>query len=203
VILAKQELHQFGEIKTIDTELIRAMDLPYLQNNDQDNPVINPFLFESYLYQKILQALDNDICYIHNSHQYRPLEDYLIDASDQDKLRQSMSLPILELPISDLCAAMEIQLQTQIKSVSKRINQGENDYVIYSDQTNTIKWSLAVKNPVPTVNNAVFERFEPIGIINLMRVVNLETHFFTQFTHFQSKYQRAEPSLNVSVQTRT
>ncbi|TXK92715.1 hypothetical protein BMR10_17525 [Methylococcaceae bacterium CS4] len=59
-----------------------------------------------------------------------------------------------------------------MKNTSKRINQGANDYVIYSDQTNTIKWSLSVKNPVPTVNNRVFEQFDQVGIIELMRVVS-------------------------------
>lgn len=195
VTLAKQELRQYGEIRTIDTDLIRPVDLPYLKITDKDSDV-NSFLFESYLYRKLLQALDNDVCYIHNSHQYRPLDDYLIAASDQEKLSHSMSLPILNVAISDLCLGMDVQLQEQMSSVSKRINQGENDYVIYSDQTNTIKWSLSVKNPVPTVNNGVFEQFEAIGIIDLMRVVNMETGFFDKFTHFQSKYQRTEPNLN-------
>ena len=196
VNLAKQEIRQYGEIKTIDEELIRNSDLAYLQNDDRDNPTVDPFLFECYLYRKVLQALDNDVCYIHHSHQYRPLDDYLIDRADQKQLSSSMSLPMLKVTISELSAGLKGLLEEQMKNTSKRINQGENDYVIYSDQTNTIKWSLSVKNPVPTVNNRVFEQFEQIGIIELMRVVNQKTNFFDEFTHFQSKYQRTQPNLN-------
>jgi TnpA family transposase len=184
------------EIKTIDEELIRNSDLAYLQNDDQYNPTVDPFLFECYLYRKVLQALDNDVCYIHDSHQYRPLDDYLIDRADQKQLSSSMSLPMLKVTISELSAGLKGLLEEQMKNTSKRINQGENDYVIYSDQTNTIKWSLSVKNPVPTVNNRVFEQFDQIGIIELMRVVNQKTNFFDEFTHFQSKYQRTKPNLN-------
>jgi len=196
VTFAKQEIRQYGEIKTIDDELIRPSDLAYLQNDDPENQTVDPFLFECYLYRKVLQALDNDVCYIYHSHQYRPLDDYLIDRADQKQLSSSMSLPMLKVKISELSTGLKGLLEEQMKNTSKRINQGENDYVIYSDQTNTIKWSLSVKNPVPTVNNRVFEQFDQIGIIELMRVVNQETNFFDEFTHFQSKYQRTQPNLN-------
>ena len=196
VVLAKQEIRQYGGIKTINEALIRPSDLHYIQNDDQENPTVDPFLFEYYLYRKILVALDNDVCYIHHSHQYRPLDDYLVNKVEQKRLSKSMSLPMLKVTISKLSTGLKELLTDQMKNTSKRINQGENDYVIYSDQTNTIKWSLSVKNPVPTVNNRVFEQFDQVGIIELMRVVNQETNFFDEFTHFQSKYQRTHPSLN-------
>lgn len=196
VTLAKREIRQYGEVKTINEALIRLSDLPYLQNDDRENPTVDPFLFEFYLYRKVLQALNNDVGYIHHSHQYQPLEDYLIDRADQKQLSNSMSLPMLKVTISALSVGLKGLLEEQMKNTSKRINQGENDYVIYSNQTNTIKWSLSVKNPVPTVNNRVFEQFDQIGIIELMRVVNQETNFFDEFTHFQSKYQRTHPNLN-------
>ena len=60
VTLAKYEIQQHGEIKTIDEELIRPSDLAYFQNSEPENSSINPFLFECYLYRKIFQALDND-----------------------------------------------------------------------------------------------------------------------------------------------
>lgn len=137
VTLAKKELRQYGEIKTIDETLIRPLDLPYIQNDDLDVPTVDPFLFECYLYRKVLQALDNDVCYINHSHQYRTLDDYLIDRVDQKQLSSSMSLPMLKVTISELSAGLKELLEEQMKNTSKRINQGENDYVIYSDQTNT------------------------------------------------------------------
>ena len=196
VTLAKYEIQQHGEIKTIDEELIRPSDLAYFQNSEAENSSIDPFLFECYLYRKVFQALDNDICYIHHSHQHRPLSDFLVNKSEQNRLGESMSLPMLKVSISDFCKGLNGSLTEQIKKVSKRINQGENNYVIYSNQTNTIKWSLSVKNTVPKVNNGVFEQFDPIGIIDLMRVVNQETQFFNEFIHFQSKQQRTSPNLN-------
>jgi hypothetical protein len=190
VTLAKYEIQQHGEIKTIDEGLIRPSYLVYFQSGETDSPSIDPFLFECYLYRKIFQALDNDVCYIHHSHQHRPLSDFLVKKSEQDKLGESMSLPMLKVSIPDFCKGLDGSLTKQMKSVSKRINQGENNYVIYSNQTNTIKWSLSVKNTVPKVNNGVFEQFDQIGIIDLMRVVNQETQFFNEFIHFQSKQQR-------------
>jgi len=50
VSVAKKELCQYGEIKTIDEALIRPSDLAYLRHDDQDNPTIEPFFFECYLY---------------------------------------------------------------------------------------------------------------------------------------------------------
>jgi hypothetical protein len=196
VIVAKEELRQHSEIKTINEILIRPSDLPYLQNDEQEVPGIDPFLFECYLYRKILQALDNDVCYISDSHQYRPLNDFLIERKDQEELSKSMSLPMLKISISDFNLGLEAALTNKMKIASKRINTGENDYVIYSDQTNTIKWSLSVKNPLPLVNSGVFEQFDQVGVIDLMRVVNQETNFFDKFTHFQSKQQRTQPDLN-------
>lgn len=196
VTLAKYEIQQYGEIKTIDEELIRPSDLAYFRKGESDNLSIDPFLFECYLYRKVIQALDNDVCYIHHSHQHRPLSDFLVKKSEQDKLGESMSLPMLNVSIPDFCKGLDGHLTEQMKNVSKRINQGENNYVIYSNETNTIKWSLSVKNTVPKVNNGVFEQFDQIGIIDLMRVVNQETQFFNEFIHFQSKQQRTSPNLN-------
>jgi TnpA family transposase len=148
VIVAKEELRQHSEIKTINEILIR------------------------------------------------PLNDFLIERKDQEELSKSMSLPMLKISISDFNSGLEAALTNKMKIASKRINTGENDYVIYSDQTNTIKWSLSVKNPLPLVNSGVFEQFDQVGVIDLMRVVNQETNFFDKFTHFQSKQQRTQPDLN-------
>lgn len=196
IILAKHEIKQSGQITIINKDLIRPSDLKYLQKKVGDQEEIDPFLFELYLYRKISRALDNDICYIHHSHQHRPLSDFLIKKSEQDELGKSMSLPMLEVPITEFGKGIDEVLSQQMKSVSKRINQGENSFVVYSNQTNTIKWSLAVKNSVPKVNNGVFEQFDPIGIIDLMRIVNQETNFFDKFTHFQPKQQKTKPDLN-------
>ncbi len=128
VVLAKQKIRQYGEIKTINEALIRPSDLHYIQNDDQENPAVDPFLFECYLYRKILVALDNDVCYIHHSHQYRPLDDYLVNKVDQKRLSESMSLPMLKVTISELSTGLNELLEDQIKNTSKWINQGENDY---------------------------------------------------------------------------
>ena len=117
VNLAKQEIRQYGEIKTIDKELIRNSDLAYLQNDGRENPTVDPFLFECYLYRKVLQALDNDVCYIHDSHQYRSLDDYLIDRADQKQLSRSMSLPMLKVTISELSAGLKELLEGEHRKV--------------------------------------------------------------------------------------
>ena len=115
VSLAKQEFRQHSEIKTIDRALIRPSDLPYLLNDDQDNPAVEPFLFECYLYRKLLQALDNDICYINHSHQYRPLDDFLIESKDQHIFSESMPLPMLKVSISDLGSGLDTLLEEKTK----------------------------------------------------------------------------------------
>ncbi|NQY63449.1 MAG: DUF4158 domain-containing protein [Alteromonadaceae bacterium] len=196
VIVAKQELNKYGEIRTIDAALIRPVDLTYLQNDDKVDPKINPFLFECYLYHRLFNALDNDVCYIHNSYQFRPLNDYLVNKKEIKELGKAMSLPILDVPISGLALNLKAQLDEKMGNASKRIIDGNNGYVVYSDRTNKIKWSLSVKKDKPKVNNDLFEQFDQIGIIDLMRIVNQETNFFSEFTHFQPKYQRTEPNVD-------
>jgi hypothetical protein len=85
VIVAKEELRQHSEIKTINEILIR------------------------------------------------PLNDFLIERKDQEELSKSMSLPMLKISISDFNSGLEAALTNKMKIASKRINTGENDYVIYSD----------------------------------------------------------------------
>ena len=197
VIVGKQEIERYGEIRTIDISLIRPSDLPYLryEPNDSANNV-DAYLFELYLYQRIFNAIDNDICYINHTDEYRPLDDYLIDSNDKQQLIDALSLPILNVSSKSLVLAMQEQLEHKMKIAGKNISCGENKYVVFSDKTQKVKWSLSVKGQSPKINNGLFEQFEQINIIELMRIINAETQFFNEFTHFQPKSKKTVANLD-------
>lgn len=197
VIIAKLEIEKYGEIKTINASLIRPSDLPYLKyDNSEPTNDVDPYLFELYLYQRIFNAIDNDVCYINNTDEFRPLEDYLIDSNDKQHLIDALSLPILNVSSKSLVLAMQEQLEHKMKIAGKNISCGENKYVVFSDKTQKVKWSLSVKGESPKINNGLFEQFEQINIIELMRIINTETQFFNAFTHFQPKSQKAVANLD-------
>jgi hypothetical protein len=127
IISAKNELQQGKPITSIEQQLIRKSDPPYLIEQEK----VHVKRFEFYLYNQVFQMLDSGKVYVTESEQNKRLEDDLIceqDWKDKQSLIEKTGLTRLTTPIEQTLADLEMRLNNRLKQVTDSINSDAQTY---------------------------------------------------------------------------
>ncbi|MFT5084696.1 MAG: hypothetical protein ACI9Y1_002752, partial [Lentisphaeria bacterium] len=183
VTLAPQQLEKTGKITSAVSQFVRKADHDVIYS---DETKLNRNRFEFYFYQRLDQQLHKRGIYLVESDEHRHLDDELISKKDwktRDIWLKKAALPKLQTPITETLNALEEELKEKSSAVCKNITSGSNRFVVFSDKTDTLKWSVAHKANSTAINNPLYDQMSPIDIVDVMMFVDQETEFLSAFKH--------------------
>ena len=190
--------------KPIDGRLIKKSLKPYLyteQKKDEAKQVISS-RYEVLLYKLVKDGLEAGLLFISDSQTFRSLADDLISDKEwesKDKILKSLEVPKISQSVDSLLTDLEQELEVLLNDVSERINNGNNEVVVFTDKSGKTKWRLPYKGVDRKVNNPFFEQLPPISLADLLSFVHQETGFLNAFTHIQPRYQKSKADLNNTI----
>ena len=190
--------------KPIDGRLIKKSLKPYLYSEPKKDEAKQVIFsrYEVLLYKLVKDGLEAGLLFISDSQTFRSLADDLISDKEwenKDKIFKSLEVPKICQPAESLLADLEQQLEVLLNDVSERINNGNNEVVVFIDKSGKTKWRLPYKGVDRKVNNPFFEQLPPISLADLLSFVHQETGFLNAFTHIQPRYQKSKADLNNTI----
>jgi TnpA family transposase len=194
---AKSDLESYGELRTINREIIDKSSLQYLytQNvDDSDAPLgINIPRFEIYLYQNLCSGLQAKEIFIEHSVEYTSLDELLRKPSSQEErieILSEMGLDQFIQPASQHLGDLKAKMDAQIKLISDRVEKGENDFLRINPNNDQVRWTTAVKRKDDTETESFFSKFTQKEIIRVIRRVHQETGFLNALQISSSKNKK-------------
>lgn len=139
--------------------------------------------YEAYMNILLKNGLESGDIYSRESLSFKSLEDDLISKSrwesERENLLKKAGLHSF-LNVDTLLAELEMQHETKLKQVNKRINRGQNKYIQVEKKTG--KWNLPYPTEEPEIENSVYREFGQIDVADLLHLVNQECRFTNAFT---------------------
>jgi|APLak6261663012_1056037.scaffolds.fasta_scaffold01529_1 TnpA family transposase len=142
---------------------------------------INPKRYEIFLYKILKEKIKAEDIILKDSLSYKNLEDYLINEKyfneNFDSIINSLSLD----RIHNFNKYLEYNIEI-VDSLFKRVND------INYDEVSSIPENIIIKK----TNNEVFSDFPIINLIDLMRIVNEDTGFLSEFESNTPRYNKSQ-----------
>ena len=154
-------------------------------------------LYKALLFIKTAKAIKSGALNLLYSEKYRSLDDYLIPKTDWEKHREKY-LERANLTTFADCKttlnALNSALEQRYQQVNQRFKAGENPYLTQRSD-GTFHVTTPKQEEIESLSLSVFfpER-KYISLIEMLATVNQATDFLSEFEHWQSKYQRAQPT---------
>ena len=155
-------------------------------------------LYKALLFVGIAEAIKAGTLNLRRSHKYRSLEDYLI-AQDDWQATRSDYLQRADLTKFADChltlRELRRTLEQQYRVTNERYLAGHNLLLKFRpDQTFYVTTPKAEEQDNETFLPAFFPERKYISLLEVLATVNEATHFLAEFTHWQQKHQRRQPS---------
>lgn len=131
--------------------------------------MVNANRYEYMVYLQLDKMLDSGKVYIHDTINYRRLEDDLIPyeywLANREKILSQLNLPILSQPIETLLENLDKALVERYHEVNQSIRKGENKHIkLDKNRSKEVTWRLPYRNQEDAVNNPFYENFTNINI---------------------------------------
>ena len=124
------------------------------------------------------------------------MEDYLIPKTDWEAHREKYLERANLTDFAD-CKASLNALEERYQPVTQRFKAGENQYLtLHADGTAHVK-TLQQESAESLSLRTFFPERKYISMLEMLATVNQTTDFLSEFEHWQSKYQRAQPEAKV------
>lgn len=192
----RSELNQRGILNSVDQRVIRSAEKKYIVSEG----VVNTDRFEFHMYKRISNLLENGDIYSSESEKNKRLEDDLIDMDiweiNKSVLIEKTGLKRLAVPIKETLLELESKLNYQLKIVEGNINSDANEFVKKQPKSNKLQWSLANKKWKTSIDNPIYKQIKNIGIVDVMKFVNTETNFLSEFKSISSRKNNLEADHN-------
>jgi TnpA family transposase len=177
-------------INTFVTEIVSKQALNLITEVIDHKPLINPKMYEFYLYTVIDQALYSGEISSDHSHQFMAYEDEIIkDEELANEVIQKLNLTTFDQPITTHLDALEEKLENQIKQTNNNIYLGNNDAIQIKSQDKRT-WTLPYRKDQVSVNHKIFESMPTLDIADVISYVDQETQFLSCFQHILHKGAR-------------
>ena len=163
--------------------------------------MVNANRYEYMVYMQLDKMLDSGQVYIHDTINYRRLEDDLIPykywLANREKILSQLNLPILSQPIKILLENLNKALVERYHEVNQSINAGENKHIkLNKNKSKEVTWRLPYKKQDDAVNNPFYENFTNVNIGDVIRYVIKATQFGKKFKHIQPYYSKTSVETN-------
>ena len=175
-------------IKQLPAEFLGKRPDKHLYSQDtNDRPAFVPDRYEFQIYRQLRDRLEAGDVFCRDSIRFRSFEDDLIDSitweSQKDDLIQRSGLPVLELPIEEHLATLEIELETLIDGVNQRISSGENTHIKIGSKRSSSDWRLPYQTDDESTNHSIYEDLSQIDIAQVLSFANQQCDFTKAFEH--------------------
>ncbi|MFA6060545.1 MAG: Tn3 family transposase [Taibaiella sp.] len=150
------------------------------------NGVINYKRLEFYLYRQLSYRVNANDISLKYSFQHKRLEDDLTPQAtwqkDKKKMLRSLGYEKLLSPISKTLSELKKESTLLYHTVNQRISNNENTGVKVSSENNVTQWRLSpLKAQRDEYANSLFSEFQPLSIVDIIRLVGNETRFLQAF----------------------
>ena len=156
---------------------------------------LNVDKYEFLIYRLLKVRLESGEVFVRESLSFKNFEEDLIGSEEwknKEELIQSLDLPLLNKPISDILASFKEELEGKLYEVNNRIKEGKNPHIKITGKGDNIRWSLPYKRNEEPVNNPLYEKFQQVGISDLLNFVDEQSGFMSAFTHILDRYVKSE-----------
>ena len=177
----------------IPTELIPNYLRPYLfdteiitvNGKNMHRNKLNVNKYEFFIYQKIVEQLENFRVTIKDSTQFIPFEDelfpYEIWKKEKTVLLEQLGLPRLKKSGEETLAEFETILETLYIEVNEEIAAGKNKH--FKHKKGERKWSLPYEKIPKEENDPFFSELPKIDILSYMQLANEQMGYMSVFKH--------------------
>jgi TnpA family transposase len=147
--------------------------------------------YEFLVYRLLRNALEAGDVFGEDSTEFRRFEDDLIgDArwENRDAVLREIGAPILLTPIEETLTVLHEAIETKLKAVNERIDNGDNPHIKVRDRGEKRRWSLLYPDSDEPANGSFYGQLPGIGIANLLWFVAGRTGFLQAFSHALDRY---------------
>jgi TnpA family transposase len=151
--------------------------------------------YEFLVYRLLCNALAAGDVFVRDSTEFRRFEDDLISDihwKDKDAVLREIGAPILLAPINDTLMAFHDAVETKLKTVNQRIDEGFNKHIKIRGANEKRRWTLTYPSAEEPINNPFYNQLPGIGIADLLWFVAANTGFLGAFTHVLDRYVKHE-----------
>ncbi len=167
------------------TDFVPERWQPYVM---QPNGEINRAYYEMCASTVLSQGLRSGAIWVHNSRQYRNLDDYLLPRSEWAEIRQSGAIPVAVNTDFEtyICERGEL-LDERLHSVGERLVHGEiPDARFENDRLHLSRSTETVPRRMQALSDRTFDYLPLVKITDLLVEVDKTTHFSDAFVHQQT-----------------
>lgn len=156
--------------------------------------------YEFLAYQRARNGLQAGDIFCHQSVQFRSFEDDLLsDAQWQANadLLAASGRVILDRPIEDQLAELEVELEARIQEVNTRIETGANAHIRVTRRGEHPRWTLPYPRSSEPVNHPIFDDLPQVDLSRVLSFADAGCQMLDAFTHVLGRYGQAtvEPAV--------
>lgn len=157
----------------------------------------NAKLYKSFLFMHIYEGVRNGSVSLIYSYKYLPIENYMIDEdkwkNDRKKVLQRLGLEKFE-NIEEIIKDLHSKLDNYYYDFNKRILSKENVFFRYDNNDQYIINTPAIEKPDYEGLVKLFNRFDNIPILSIIRDIDQYTKFSSYFKHYKVKDNKIRPA---------
>src|SRR5690606_1762497 len=122
----------------------------------------------------------------------------LVDASRVDQILEASTLDGLKSPIAELIASKLALLEQKRADASRRLSDGQNQSVIFSQNDGKPKWTVKRAAKDTEINNDFYRKAGQTHIAEIVNFTQRKTEFASALTHVRFK-DRQKPDISSAV----
>ncbi len=175
--------------------------IPYLKREPADT-LINPYLFEFFVYQKIYHEIDRGRLYCNDSVSYCDIDADLVDDALVDDIEEiAVEFGYPKLPIycdQRLDEALQ-ELNTAWERTTHNIRENNNPgFNVRETKNGQQHWSL-LYDSVEKLDDAFFKSLPKVEIANIMMFIGDQIGMWNGFTHLKDRYTKRKKPLPLAI----
>jgi TnpA family transposase len=175
--------------------------LRYLKRQTTDQ-VVDPYLFEFYVYQKIYHQLDRGTLYCNDSVAYCDIDQDLIDDSLVDNVEEiaaKFGYPNIPIYCDERLEAAIKMLDNAWNITTENIKWGKNHgFHIKKNKTEKEEWSLLYDSSEP-LDDAFFKTLPKVELADLLILIENRIGTGNGFTHMKNRYTKRKNPITLAV----
>jgi TnpA family transposase len=162
-----------------------------------DRKRIIPDRYEFLTYQRVRNGVEAGDVVCHRSVQFRSFEDDLLSDAQwkaNAELLTASGRTMLDRPIRDQLAELEVELETCIQEVNARIANGSNTHINLRQQGEHTRWTLPYPRSSEPVNHPIFDAIPHVDLSRVLAFADDGCQMREAFTHVLGRYGAVEPA---------
>lgn len=153
-----------------------------------------PDRYEFLTYQRVRNGVEAGDVVCHCSVQFRSFEDDLLsDAQWQANagLLTASGRTVLDRPIREQLAELEVELEALIQEVNARIADGSNTHITVRQQGGRTRWTLPYPRSSESMNHPIFDEIPQVDLSQVLAFADEGCQMLDAFSHVLGRYSEA------------